>query len=76
MSLTANNKLDTNKYELTIHIDAESFEKALEKAYKKNIKKTARAYSLRTRLTTFIRPPSLRRLPKRSLKSSPVRRSK
>lgn len=39
MSLTANNKLDTNKYELTIHIDAESFEKALEKAYKKNIKK-------------------------------------
>lgn len=39
MSLTANNKLDTNKYELTIHIDAESFEEALEKAYKKNIKK-------------------------------------
>lgn len=28
MSLTANNKLDTNKYELTIHIDAESFEKS------------------------------------------------
>ena len=39
MSLTANNKLDTNKYELTIHIDAESFEKALEKAYRKDIKK-------------------------------------
>lgn len=39
MSLTANNKLDTNKYELTIHIDAESFEQALDKAYKKNIKK-------------------------------------
>jgi len=39
MSLTANNKIDTNKYELTIHIDAASFEKALEKAYRKNIKK-------------------------------------
>ena len=42
MSLTANNKLDTNKYELTIHIDAESFEKALEKAYRKDIKKIKR----------------------------------
>ncbi len=39
MSLTATNKIENNKYELTVHIDAEAFEKALEKAYKKNIKK-------------------------------------
>lgn len=38
MSLNNTNKLDTNKYELTIKVDAESFEKAIEKAYKKNVK--------------------------------------
>lgn len=39
MSLTGKNKVDTNKYELSIHVDAESFEKACEKAYRKNVKK-------------------------------------
>ena len=39
MSLTATKELEKNKHELTIHIDAEAFEKAIEKAYKKNIKK-------------------------------------
>lgn len=39
MSLTEKNKVETNKYELTIHVDAETFEKAIEKAYRKNIKK-------------------------------------
>lgn len=38
MSLTATNKIETNKYELTVKVDAESFKKAIEKAYKKNIK--------------------------------------
>lgn len=39
MSLTGTNKVDTNKFELTVHVDAESFEKALETAYRKNVKK-------------------------------------
>ncbi len=39
MSLTGTNKVDTNKYELTIKVDADSFEKAIEKAYRKNVKK-------------------------------------
>lgn len=39
MSLQATNKIDTNKYELTIKVDAEAFEAAIQKAYKKNIKK-------------------------------------
>ncbi|MEG0691506.1 MAG: trigger factor [Oscillospiraceae bacterium] len=39
MSLINTNKLETNKYELTIKVDAESFAKAIDKAYKKNIKK-------------------------------------
>lgn len=38
MSLTAANKIETNKHELTVKVDAESFQKAIEKAYKKNIK--------------------------------------
>jgi len=38
MKLIENNKIDTNKYELTIQVDAESFEKSLEKAYRKNNK--------------------------------------
>jgi len=36
MNLSEKNKIDTNKYELTIKVDAESFEKAIEKAFKKN----------------------------------------
>ena len=39
MSLTGKNKIDTNKYELTIHVDADSFEQAVEKAYRKNVNK-------------------------------------
>lgn len=39
MILTNTNKLETNKYELTVKVDAESFEKAIEKAYKQNSKK-------------------------------------
>ena len=39
MSLTEKNKVDTNKYELTIHVDADSFEKAVEKAYHKQVRK-------------------------------------
>lgn len=38
MSLTGTNKIETNKYELSVHVDAESFEKAIEKAYRKNVK--------------------------------------
>mgnify|MGYP003302556345 CR=1 FL=1 len=41
MSLTATNKIENNKYELTVHIDAEAFEKALEKSYRKNVKMIA-----------------------------------
>lgn len=39
MSLVENKNVSTNKYELTIKIDAEKFEAALEKAYRKNVKK-------------------------------------
>ena len=39
MSLVNTNKLEANKYELTIKVDAESFAKAIDKAYKKNVKK-------------------------------------
>lgn len=39
MSLINTNKLETNKYELTIRVDAESFAKAIDKAYKQNVKK-------------------------------------
>ncbi|MFZ2537735.1 MAG: trigger factor [Oscillospiraceae bacterium] len=39
MSLINTNKLEANKYELTIKVDAESFGKALDKAYKQNVKK-------------------------------------
>ena len=39
MSLKSSKKVDTNRYELDITIDAESFGKACEIAYKKNIKK-------------------------------------
>lgn len=39
MSLKAANKVDTNRVELEIEVGAEDFEKAVNNAYKKNIKK-------------------------------------
>lgn len=39
MSLVENKNVDTNKYELTIRVDADQFEAAVEKAYRKNVKK-------------------------------------
>ena len=39
MSLKSSNKVDTNRYELEIEIAAEDFEKAVNKAFKKNVKK-------------------------------------
>ncbi len=39
MSLTSSNKIETNKYELTVEVDAQAFEEALEKAYRKEGKK-------------------------------------
>ena len=39
MSLKAANKVDTNRVELEIEVGAEEFEKAVNNAYKKNIKK-------------------------------------
>ena len=39
MSLKSSNKVDTNRYELVVAIDAETFEKAVDTAFKKNVKK-------------------------------------
>lgn len=39
MSLKGSNKVDTNRYELEVSIDGESFRKAVEQAYRKNVKK-------------------------------------
>ncbi len=39
MSLKSSNKVDTNRYELVVAIDAETFEKAVDVAFKKNVKK-------------------------------------
>ena len=39
MSLKASNKVDTNRYELEVEVDAESFEKAVQSAYLKQNKK-------------------------------------
>ena len=39
MSLKTANKVDTNRVELEVEVDAEAFEKAVSKAYKKNIVK-------------------------------------
>ena len=39
MSLNSSNKVETNRYELEIEIAAEDFEKAVNKAFKKNVKK-------------------------------------
>ena len=41
MSLKSSNKVDTNRYELEISVDAETFEAACNAAYKKNAKKIA-----------------------------------
>lgn len=38
MSLKSSNKVDTNRYELVITIDEETFKKACDEAFKKNIK--------------------------------------
>ena len=39
MSLKSSNKVDTNRYELLVEIDAETFEKAVNTAFKKYVKK-------------------------------------
>lgn len=39
MSLKSSNKVDTNRYQLEVAVDAEAFEKAVEQAYKKQNKK-------------------------------------
>ncbi len=41
MNLTSNNKIETNKYELQIAVNAEEFEKAVAAAYRKNVSKIA-----------------------------------
>ena len=41
MSLKASNKIETNKYELEISIDSESFCAAIQKVYKKEVKNIA-----------------------------------
>ncbi|MGI5957942.1 MAG: trigger factor [Massiliimalia sp.] len=39
MSLVENKNVETNKYELTVKVDADKFAAAIEKAYRKNVKK-------------------------------------
>ena len=39
MSLKASNKVDTNRYELTISVPADEFEAAVEKVFKRESKK-------------------------------------
>lgn len=41
MSLKSSNKVDTNRYQLEVAVDAEAFEKAVETAYRKENKKIA-----------------------------------
>lgn len=41
MSLKSSNKVDTNRYQLEVAVDAEAFEKAVEAAYRKDNKKIA-----------------------------------
>lgn len=38
MSLIEKNKIETNKFEITVKVDSETFDKAIEKAYRKNVK--------------------------------------
>ena len=39
MTLKSTNKIETNRYELEILVDADTFAAALAKAYAKNVKK-------------------------------------
>lgn len=39
MSLVASNKLDTNRYEVEVSVDGEAFQKAINRVYKKEVKK-------------------------------------
>ena len=39
MSLVENKNVETNKFELTVKVDADKFEPAIERAYRKNVKK-------------------------------------
>lgn len=39
MSLKSSNKVDTNRYELIVEVDGESFGKAIDRAYRKQVKK-------------------------------------
>ena len=39
MSLKSLNKIETNKYELTVTVNADEFEAAIAKAYRKNVGK-------------------------------------
>lgn len=39
MSLVENKNVETNKYQLTVKVDADKFEAAIERAYRKNVKK-------------------------------------
>lgn len=39
MSLVENKNVETNKFELTVKVDANKFEPAIERAYRKNVKK-------------------------------------
>ena len=41
MSLKSSTLKETNKYELEIVVDAETFEKSVQKSYKKNIGKVS-----------------------------------
>ena len=38
MSLKSSNKVDTNRYELEVQVDAETFEKAVSTVYRKKVK--------------------------------------
>ena len=46
MSLKASNKIDTNRYELEVQVDAEAFEKAVNDTYLKERKKIALPHNL------------------------------
>ena len=39
MNLKSSKKVETNRYELVVEIDAEAFEAALNRAYKKEVRK-------------------------------------
>ena len=39
MSLKSSNKVETNRYELTVEVDGVTFENAVNKVYKKEVKR-------------------------------------